>query len=205
MDIEYVKKNAAVSGRCRENFHWYFLNGDLYIEGTGALDYVEDWSYWYDPPAGECWKRNKPVILPWKDLLCQIRHVAIAPGCTELGLGCFENHIHLETVSIPDTVRKVGLFAFSNCRKLQEVVLPGDVELIDDYAFHGCVTMKSVTIPERTKRIGVSAFNCCVGLENIAVPTGLVEIGENAFFMVPHITYHGNLKSENNWGAKSQN
>ena len=53
MDIESVKMNATVSGECRENFHWYFLDGDLYIEGTGALDYVEDWSCFYDPPLDQ--------------------------------------------------------------------------------------------------------------------------------------------------------
>ena len=106
MDIEYVKKNATVSGECRESFQWYFLDGDLYIEGTGALDYVEDWSCFYDPPLDQYWKRNKPVELPWKERIYQVRHVVIASGCTELGLGCFENHINLETVSIPDTVGK---------------------------------------------------------------------------------------------------
>ena len=50
MNIETIKQNATASGWCRENFHWYFLEGDLYIEGTGALDYVEDWSCFYDPP-----------------------------------------------------------------------------------------------------------------------------------------------------------
>lgn len=166
MNAEYIKQNASYSGQCRENFHWYFLKGELYIEGTGALDYVEDWSYWYDPPAGEYWKRNKPVILPWKKLIYQIQHVVISPGCTELGLGCFENHINLETVSIPDTVRKVGLFAFSNCRKLRNMVLPGAVELIDDYAFRGCVSLRGVEIPDTVKTIGVGAFSICWDIEN---------------------------------------
>ena len=63
MDIESVKKNATVSGECIENFQWYFLDGELYIEGTGALDYVEDWSCFYDPPLDQYWKRNKPVVI----------------------------------------------------------------------------------------------------------------------------------------------
>lgn len=180
MDIEFVKNNATVSGECREAFHWYFLDGDLYIEGTGALDYVENWSYWYDPPADEYWKRNKPVILPWKELIYQVCHVVIAPGCTELGLGCFENHINLETVSIPDTVRKVGLFAFSNCRKLQAIVLPGDVEVIDNYAFHGCVTLRRAEIPDTVKIIGVGAFDICWELVDFRMPKQVERIEKNA-------------------------
>lgn len=205
MNIENIKQNATASGWCRENFHWYFLDSCLYIEGTGALDYVEDWTYFYDPPLIEYWKRNKPVILPWKELIHQVRHVVIAPGCTELGLGCFENHINLETVSIPDSVQKVGLFAFNNCRKLQEVVVPEQVEEIDDFAFRGCVTMEVVTLPDSVRRIGFGAFDYCMALEDIFLPEGIEEIDKEAFTSVAHITYHGKLVSDRNWGARSRN
>lgn len=181
------------------------MDGCLYIEGTGALDYVEDWTYFYDPPLTEYWKRNKPVLHPWKELVPQIRHVEIAHGCTELGLGCFENHFGLESVIIPDSVRKVGLFAFDNCRKLQKVVIPEWVEEIDDFAFRGCVAMKSVTLPESVKRIGFGAFDYCMTLEDIHVPEHVSKIEKSVFCGVKHITYHGELESENNWGAKSRN
>lgn len=205
MEREYIKQNATASGWCRENFHWYFLNGNLYIEGTGALDYVEDWTYFYDPPLTEYWKRNKPVIHPWKELIPEIRHIEIAHGCTELGLGCFEEHLGLESVIIPDSVRKIGLFAFSHCRQLQEVVLPERVEEIDDFAFHGCVTMTSVTLPESIRRIGRGAFDYCLALEDIYVPEHVGEIDKSVFCGVKHVTYHGELESETNWGALSRN
>lgn len=205
MDIKYIKQKATDSGLCRENFCWYYLDGCLYIEGTGALDYVEDWSCFYDPPLEQYWKRNKPVELPWKELIYQVRHVVIAPGCAELGLGCFENHFGLESVIIPDSVRKIGLFAFDNCRKLHEVVIPDQVEEIDDFAFHGCVSMKSVTLPDSVKRIGFGAFDCCMALEDLILPDGLEEIDSEAFNSLAHITYHGRMVSDRNWGAKSRN
>lgn len=205
MDIKYIKQNATASGQCRENFHWYFLDGCLYIEGTGALDYVEDWTYFYDPPMTEYWRRNKPVIHPWKELIPQIRHIEIAHGCTELGLGCFENHFGLESVIIPDSLRKIGLFAFDNCCKLQEAVITEQVEEIDDFAFHGCVSMKSVTLSDSVKRIGYGAFDNCMALEDIFLPDGIEEIDSEAFASVTHITYYGRLVSERNWGAKSRN
>ena len=136
MDIEAVKKHAAVSGRCRENFRWYYLDGDLYIEGTGALDYVADWSCFYDPPLWEYWKRNKPVIHPWKKLIPQIRHVVIGYGCTELGLGCFECHYKLESVELPESVRKIGVCAFAGCVAMKELAVPEGVTQIEDFAFH---------------------------------------------------------------------
>ena len=135
MEIEYIKQNTAFSGRCRENFCWYFLQGVLYIESTGALDYVEDWTCFYDPPFTESWERNQPVVHPWKELIPQIRHIEIADGCTELGLGCIENHDALEAVTIPDSVRKIGRFAFDHCCKLRKVSIPKYVEEIDDYTF----------------------------------------------------------------------
>lgn len=137
MDHEYIKQNATASGRCRENFHWYFWDGNLYIERLGALAYVEDWTYFYDPPLTEYWKRNKPVIQPCRELIPEIRYIEIAHGCAELGSGCFKEHLEPESVIIPDSVRKIGLFAFSHCRQLQEIVIPEQVEEIDDFAFHG--------------------------------------------------------------------
>ena len=181
MDKDFIRQNAVAYGACRENFHWYFLDGELYIEGTGDLDYVEDWSWFYDPPAGEYWKRNKPVVHPWKELMGQIRHVEIGEGCRSLGLGCFENHSNLETVILPESVEVIGLYAFSNCVRLKNVTLGEHVEKIDDYAFNGCIALKSLAVPESVKQIGIGAF-----------------------YMVEHISCRNTLAAENNWGARSR-
>ena len=181
LNHEFIRQNAAASGSCRENFQWYFLNGELYIEGTGALDYVEDWAYFYDPPIGEYWKRNKPVIHPWKDLIGQVRHIEIGEGCRELGLGAFEGHSNLETVTLPESVKKIGLFAFSGCVRLREIELPKQLEEIDDYAFNGCIALDALVIPETAEQIGIGAFTAVAG-----------------------ISYRGPLESENNWGARSR-
>lgn len=181
MNKEFIRQNATASGSCRENFRWYFLDGELYIEGTGALDYLEDWSYFYDSPVGEYWKRNKPVLHPWKELIRQIRHIEIDEGCRELGLGAFENHSNLETVTLPESLEKIGLFAFGGCVRLEHIVVPRQLKEIDDYAFNGCITLKSLVIPENVAQIGIGAFTA-----------------------VERISYSGSLESENNWGARSR-
>lgn len=197
MDCNNIKHNAAASGVCRENFCWYFLEDSLYIEGNGALDYAEDWGYFYDPPVSESRKRNKPVIHPWKELIPQIRHIEIAPGCMELGLGCFEEHYALETVTIPDTVRKIGVQAFYGCRNLLEVVIPESVEEIEDLAFCGCISMKSAVVPKGIQRIGYQSFAYCKELADLRVPETVGEIGEAAFLGVANVIYRGSLKTEN--------
>ena len=53
--------------------------------------------------------------------------------------------------------------------------------------------------------IGEDAFNGCDRLEELIIPNSVTEIGRFAFVRVPHITYHGPAKSDDNWGAKSRN
>ena len=49
------------------------------------------------------------------------------------------------------------------------------------------------------------AFAGCVNLAELVIPDTVNYIGKDAFRGVQHITYHGSLKSENNWGALNMN
>lgn len=181
MDIEFIKKNASAFGTCRENFHWYFCEGTLLIEGSGELDYIEDFSYFYDPSPMDFGRRKKPVIHPWKDRIPDVKHVAIGEGCTKLGLGCFEWHQSLESIQLPESLLCIGMDAFCGCIRLRSVVIPGQVREIEEGAFAGCLNLASVQLPEEIKIIGKYAFQHCLELKELAVPGGVESVGTGAF------------------------
>lgn len=55
---------------------------------------------------------------------------------------------NIETIILPDTIRKIGQWAFGSCGKLSHVELNEGLEYIDGAAFAGCKSLKELYIPE---------------------------------------------------------
>ena len=206
------------SGLCGDDLSWYQKGKELYIVGTGKM--YDDGGYSFPTDRWE-----------W------FHHLYITPGCTDIGdyafncreeydsywaevtdreesggWGYYDERCHaLESVHIPDTVKRIGFAAFEGCCRLEEVTIPGNVEEIGTWAFKNCDYLHDITIKEGVKRIGSEAFADCGWdhwshkLYSITIPDSVTEIGEDAFRGVPHIEYHGPAQSENNWGAKHRN
>ncbi len=132
MDIEYIKQNAAESGSCKEAMHWYYLDGTLYIECSGELEW--------------CTFTRKAV-----------QTVVIAPGCTAIGEYVFRNWKTLKEISLPAGLRRIESHAFCECTNLEELVLPDGLEIIGKLAFCDCGKL-SLTVPEDVTEIGAHAF-----------------------------------------------
>lgn len=54
----------------------------------------------------------------------------------------------IESIVLPDTIRKVGQWAFLDCRKLSNVELNEGLEKLDGSAFGSCYSLKELYIPE---------------------------------------------------------
>ncbi len=123
------------SGKCGENLTWTIdTKGTLTVSGKGDMsDYYYDYS-------------SKSTNAPWGNYVKAIKKVVIKEGVTSIGKCAFRNGEHIESVTIPNTVKIIKTKAFYDCVKLSSVKLPESVESIDSEAFYYCRDLKSVEI-----------------------------------------------------------
>ena len=105
----------------------------------------------------------------------------IPQGIIEIRAGAFFGGT-LQSVIIPNSVKKIGEHAFQDCSSLQPITIPNSVTEIGESAFAGCSSLQSVTIPNSVTKIGQCAFQGCSSLQSLTIPDSVTEIGENAFW-----------------------
>ena len=92
--------------------------------------------------------------------------------------GCWK----VETIKIPETVKKIGDRAFANCISWTgKMYLPPKLESIGASAFSGCGKQTGkVNLLGNLKTVSESAF-ANTGIEEVTVQDGIESIGEDAF------------------------
>lgn len=164
-----VDADEIKSGRCGEDLVWSFSEGTLTISGTGDMtNYSDDL---YDKA-------------PWWGRDMAIKNVVIDYGVTSIGDYAFEESIwypSLESVKIPDSVKRIGICAFAECTKLEKITIPEGVETIDGDAFFRCTGLESITIPDSVEYIGEGAFFFCRSLKEINIPDNIDSVGIHTF------------------------
>ena len=69
----------------------------------------------------------------------------------------FENSSQMDTLILPNTIKKIGYEAFQNCG-MKKAVIPNSVESLGDRAFHMCSNLVDLTIGNSITTIGYSCF-----------------------------------------------
>ena len=110
-----------------------------------------------------------------------LKHIEIPDNITEIGWLAFGGCGALESITIPEGVKKIGERSFEGCTNLQQINLPEGLDGIGSGAFSGCKAIESITIPAGVKEIGDSSFANCSNLQQINLPEGLEKIGSYAF------------------------
>ena len=87
----------------------------------------------------------------------------------------------LQSLTLPDTVKKIVNYAFYQCKNIKEIRLPAQIEQVGDGLFSGCSCLLALSIPEGVKKIGTPFFKGCVSLETLKVPAGTDRIVPGAF------------------------
>ena len=88
---------------------------------------------------------------------------------------------NLESVTIPNSVKRIGIKAFCKCTGLTSVTIPNSVTIIEDNAFYCCNKIESVILGNSVTTIGTQAFMACSSLTSITIPNSVTNIGEEAF------------------------
>ena len=99
------------------------------------------------------------------------RSFSVPDGVQEIGAFGFVNS-ELESITLPNSLRKIGEDAFYKCSKLKRVVIPDGVLEIGSSAFSLCTSLEEIILPESVKKIAESAFWGCSGLESVRIPGG---------------------------------
>ena len=113
-----------------------------------------------------------------------ISSVNLPPNLTEIRDETF-SFTSLESVIIPNSVKRIGKSAFAYCWKLSSIEFTDGLESIGDYAFANNSRLTSVILPNSLKTIGYRAFSNDEDshriLKTVVIPAGVEEIGSGAF------------------------
>lgn len=97
----------------------------------------------------------------------------------------------IETLILPDTVKKIKYGAFEECIKLKKVIIPDSVEMMGQYIFGGCDELEEVVLGSGLIKMGVydgitsswvGNFDDCRNLKKVTIKsTSLKEIPKDTF------------------------
>lgn len=185
-DKLYTIENNAPQNSCGENLTWSLTDGELVIEGTGAMYNFEDeaapWFTCKDEIVKLTIKSGVTSVGNYAFNKCdKITDVVISNGVTTLGTHAFGYCDGLTVVSLPSSVKTIGWSAFYACRNLTTVNLSEGVTRIGEYSFADCENLSKLNIPEGVTAIGQWAFRNC-SFTSLILPSTLTTIQSCAFF-----------------------
>ena len=88
----------------------------------------------------------------------------------------FDGNEKVESVFLPDTVRRIMAYAFRDAVNLTEINFPQYLTTIGGGAFWGCRRLETVELPESLTSIGSNAFRDCERLTSLAIPSKVKRI-----------------------------
>lgn len=94
----------------------------------------------------------------------------------------------IESIDIPDHIRRIEDSAFYSCKSLTSVIIPYGVPSIDHYTFYNCKSLTNIIIPNSVTSIGEFAFSRCGVLTNITISESATSIGDYAFYGCSSLT-----------------
>lgn len=98
---------------------------------------------------------------------------------SEIAAKAFKDNKTIESVVIPDTVRKINASCFSNCENLKNVTISKNIKEIPAYCFSKCINLQNIDLPEGLEKIGKAAFSWCSSLNNITIPSTVTVLEGN--------------------------
>ena len=112
---------------------------------------------------------------------CGLKRLEFEKGLTEevpefLASGCSA----LETVVLPDSIKRIGRFAFAGCESLTSIDL-SNITTVSDEAFASCGKLNQITWGNVLAEIGKDAFTLCNSIKSITLPDSVTTVGYRAF------------------------
>lgn len=120
--------------------------------------------------------------------ILQTAEIDFLSKMTEIPKNCFAGDLSLQSINIPNSIRRIGLHAFEDCKNLEEISMPSNsLTNIEAGAFAHCSGLESITIPDSVTSIGIGAFRSCSKLTSITIPNGVKSIAYETFEYCPSL------------------
>ena len=169
-DEEYMNNQESLLHKCGDNLTWELNNGQLVIEGYGAM-------YDFEPSYYAGSSRE----VPWGSYIDSITSITLPGGLTHIGQRAFEG-CKITSVSIPSSVNSIGSAAFSSTN-LITVSIPGTVDSIESYAFGHCDYMTNAIVNNGVTHLGYEVFADNRSLQTLQLPNTLVNTNRQCYGM----------------------
>ena len=95
-------------------------------------------------------------------------HMIEVPDYSFMGLG-------IESIDIPDNIRRICVGAFSGCKNLKTVKLGSNVKFVERESFKDCINLTEIKFPKSIKHLYNDVFVNCDNLLKVYIPSGFVE------------------------------
>ena len=92
---------------------------------------------------------------------------------------------NLESVYMPDNIRRIEPYGFTYCPKLSKIRFSRRLKKIWYRAFEYASSLTEVKLPEGVRKIGNRAFRWCYNLKKVELPDSVKSVGNRAFSEVP--------------------
>ena len=115
-------------GWCGDDAWWDFdrSTGTLTIGGEGEVDAYNYGEY------------------PWYGFSDEIEEIVVSNGIINIPIWAFLDCVALETVSLPESLKKISGRAFLSCKSLKEITIPASVDVLYPFAFQYCWSLRKV-------------------------------------------------------------
>lgn len=115
---------------------------------------------------------NAVISIVDSTLVLGCRATQIPGDVTAIGPCAFEGQLYLDSLTVPEGVKRMEGGALRNCAGLRCLSLPESLEVIGDLVFDGCSNLCELYIPACVREIGHSVLSGCTGLRKITVAPG---------------------------------
>lgn len=107
-------------------------------------------------------------------------HFSIPDDVVEIGGAVLEDCDNINSIIIPDSVKKIHDGAFSGS-KIKRIKIGNGVKELPDSCFSHCELLEEVDIPDSISSIGQSCFSGCRKLQSIKLNNGVTELPDSCF------------------------
>ncbi len=109
-----------------------------------------------------------------------LKDIDLGEGLESIETWAFENCTSLTQIVLPESMKDIAHHAFVRSG-LESVRIPNGIKRINDGVFGACASLKDVSLPEGLTEIGYSAFSYCTSLETLVIPNTVTMIGGEIF------------------------
>ena len=172
-----------------------------FCQGLKRID-VDEENTQYSSKDGVLFDKKMETLIRYP-IRSEYVNYHVPEGTVYIASGAFETS-RIESIEIPDTVKKMGTSVFWECRRLKDVKLPDSIDTIEAQTFCVCTSLQNVNIPNTVTKINGQAFRC-ENLTKLEIPSSVKTIHESAIIENDNLTIYGEKGSAIEAYAKENN